>query len=1116
VVAGRYKLLERIGEGGMGEVWMAEQTEPVRRRVALKLIKQGMDSRAVLARFEAERQALALMDHPNIARVLDAGATEADRPFFVMELVKGTPITKYCDDHKLTPQQRLDLFVQVCAAVQHAHQKGVIHRDIKPSNVLVAPYDGVPVPKVIDFGIAKAAGQPLTEKTLFTAIGAVVGTPEYMSPEQAELNNADVDTRSDVYSLGVLLYELLTGTTPLTRKRLKEAALLEVLRLVREEEPPRPSTRLSTTDELPTVAANRGLEPRKLSGLVRGELDWIVMRALEKDRARRYATANGLGEDVRRYLADEPVAACPPSAAYRLRKFARRNKVVLTTAAVVAAALVAAVAVLAVSLVIVDREQTATRKANEEREDEHLGRIAALEVTEKAKGEREREYRGRIAALEGEKLALAREKQALEGWRLNSYYMATAAALNEYRTGNLARAAAILDECPEDLRHWEWHYVRRLLGSELAGGRLQGRMPTLGTTFSPDAGTVALMWKGRLAVYDLPSGREIPEFRDSNVGVGRAFSADGRRLAVSARSGGEQVVRVRDVATREVVATLKVEADAGQIKHVALSPDGTTAAATSGQGKVYVWDVASGKQTLDFAPHGFLENPRANYLTVLLSFSPDGGRLVTASERDPVARSQILATGKQVLALDPGQDGYSTVVWAPKGGWVAAASVGLQHPDLSVRIWDATTGRMRHVLLGHTQYIYCMAVSPDGRRLATGGDRRVMLWDAETGLPLATYCGHAEGVSAVSFAGEGKRLVSLDLVGVFKTWDATRAPEYVPISYPGSRLEDATFSPDGRLVAGSLMELPKGPGPPAYRVRVWDAGSGRQVAEFDPQTFTMFRMPVTFSSDGRLLATAGYDMRVEQGQVRIWDMKSRRLAHSLPAAGDPPIGPCLAVALSPDGRLAAAGGGDWQVHVWDLATGAEKFRLAHLRSVSQLRFSRDGRRLASWASGVWMRGPEKPAGSLIKGDVDSNPFEVKVWDMATGAELYSLKRGPSPYQPLRLEFEGDGDRVVITDDDGTARVYDLATRTEVATRKNLVPRQLLWDLSPDGQRVVTSDVEGDYSVAIWEAKTGRPILTIGQHTMRHGMRVVFSPDGRRIMTADWEGIRVWDATPLKQ
>jgi serine/threonine protein kinase len=326
---GPYRLLRQLGEGGMGAVFLAEQSHPVQRIVALKIIKPGMDSAQVIARFEAERQALALMDHPHIAKVLDAGTTDSGRPYFVMELVKGVPITKYADEHRLTPRQRLELFLPVCEAVQHAHQKGIIHRDLKPSNVLVALYDDRPVPKVIDFGVAKATGARLTERTLFTEFGAVVGTLEYMSPEQAELNQLDIDTRSDVYSLGVLLYELLTGTTPLSRERLKKAGLLEVLRLIREEEPPRPSTRLSTTEELPHIAANRGLEPRRLSRLVRGELDWIVMKALEKDRNRRYESPNSLAQDIRRYLQDEPVQACPPSAAYRLRKLARRHRVVL-------------------------------------------------------------------------------------------------------------------------------------------------------------------------------------------------------------------------------------------------------------------------------------------------------------------------------------------------------------------------------------------------------------------------------------------------------------------------------------------------------------------------------------------------------------------------------------------------------------------------------------------------------------------------------------------------------------------------------------------------------------------------------------------------------------------
>jgi serine/threonine protein kinase len=329
---GPYKLLERIGEGGMGEVWVADQQEPIKRRVALKLIKPGMDSRSVLGRFEAERQALAVMDHPNIAKVLDAGTTKDGRPYFVMELVKGTPITEFADARQLTPQQRLEMFVPVCQAIQHAHMKGIIHRDIKPSNVLVALHDEMPVPKVIDFGVAKAVGQQLTEKTIYTGFGALVGTPAYMAPEQATFNQLDIDTRADVYALGVLLYELLAGSPPIESERLKKAALDEVLRIVRDEEPPRPSQRLSTSHLKASIAATRGSEPLKLSQLMRGELDWIVMKALEKDRTRRYETANGLASDVQRYLCGEQVQAVPPSLGYRLKKAYRRNKMAVQVA----------------------------------------------------------------------------------------------------------------------------------------------------------------------------------------------------------------------------------------------------------------------------------------------------------------------------------------------------------------------------------------------------------------------------------------------------------------------------------------------------------------------------------------------------------------------------------------------------------------------------------------------------------------------------------------------------------------------------------------------------------------------------------------------------------------
>src|SRR5579871_1918280 len=391
---GPYKLLQQLGEGGMGTVLLAEQTEPVHRQVAVKVVRPGMDSRQILARFEAERQALALMDHPHIAKVLDAGTTRTSRPYFVMELIRGVPITQYCDENKQTLRQRLELFVPVCQAVQHAHQKGVIHRDLKPSNVLVTRYDGQAVPKVIDFGIAKATGQKLTGRTLETQVGAVVGTLEYMSPEQAEPGQLDIDTRTDLYSLGVLLYELLTGTTPLGPTRRQGATLLDLLRKIREEEPPKPSTRLDTTLELPVIAAKRGVEAKKLRGLVQGDLDWIVMKCLEKDRNRRYETASALARDLERYLNEEPVEACPPSAGYRLRKFLKRHKGPVLAVSMLFLVLLAGIVGTTWGLVLADEarnDAVAAQRAEQQRaEGERLARQQAEAAEKQAQDEKQR------------------------------------------------------------------------------------------------------------------------------------------------------------------------------------------------------------------------------------------------------------------------------------------------------------------------------------------------------------------------------------------------------------------------------------------------------------------------------------------------------------------------------------------------------------------------------------------------------------------------------------------------------------------------------------------------------------------------------------------------------
>jgi tetratricopeptide (TPR) repeat protein/tRNA A-37 threonylcarbamoyl transferase component Bud32 len=410
IVAGRYKLLQQIGEGGMGSVWMADQTQPVKRRVAVKLIRvERGQSRMILSRFEAERQAIALMDHPHIAKLLDAGTTAEGSPFFVMELVKGIPLNEYCDAHKLGIRDRLQLFMQVCSAVQHAHQKGIIHRDLKPSNILVESHDAKPVPKVIDFGLAKAtSGIQLSENTLFTAFGSIIGTPLYMAPEQANFNAIDVDTRADVYALGVILYELLTGTTPITRESLKQAALDEMLKLIREQDTPTPSSRLSTVESAPSIAANRQMEPQKLSRFVKGELDWIVMKALSKERDRRYETATGFARDIERFLNDEAVAAGPPSAWYKLRKLVHRNRVQVIAASLVLLALVLGVVGTTLGLLEARRQAAIAsgkeREANEEKKKALLAADAERNAKLEAEQKRQEAERNLAFAKKGNEI----------------------------------------------------------------------------------------------------------------------------------------------------------------------------------------------------------------------------------------------------------------------------------------------------------------------------------------------------------------------------------------------------------------------------------------------------------------------------------------------------------------------------------------------------------------------------------------------------------------------------------------------------------------------------------------------------------------------------------------
>jgi serine/threonine protein kinase len=646
LLAGRYKLVEAIGEGGMGNVFLAQQTEPVKRLVAVKVIKTGMDSKAVLARFEAERQALAMMDHPNIAKVLDAGVTENGRPFFVMELVKGVPITQFCDDRKLTPRQRLDLFVPVCNAIQHAHQKGVIHRDIKPSNVLVAMYDDRPVPKVIDFGVAKATGPQLTDHTLVTGFGAIVGTPEYMSPEQASFNQMDVDTRSDVYALGVLLYELLTGSPPFSRKELERVGLLEIFRAIREQEPRRPSNRLSTSDGLPTLAANRQTEPRRLTAMMKGELDWIVMKALEKDRSRRYETANGFAADVQRYLAGEAVQAVPPSGWYRLKKTLRRNRGPVIAASLVLFVLLSGIIGTTMGLFRAEAEK---EQAQKERDEKEQARKESDELRKQSDELRRR------AEYQAASIGIDRD---MEDGKLHP----------KIELLRLARRLPTIPEHAPDLREF---VIRRMLivAQEVRPTLLSTEYPLDGERTSDDGQSVLQVWRGANILRESFTGKQIAMWRSETCwhppftgfvanrrliltrdfsraevrddsgrlmftiplrrsGTGDIqVSPDGRRLIVVLEDYDSDRMYIRaiqlwNIETGKVLTELGGYTNEDQRIKALFSPDGSMISILGKKG-LSIWSATDGKllRHLDRLPEKVED----------LSFSPDGRHLVTVS-----------------------------------------------------------------------------------------------------------------------------------------------------------------------------------------------------------------------------------------------------------------------------------------------------------------------------------------------------------------------------------------------------------------------------------------------------------------------------------------------------
>jgi WD40 repeat protein/serine/threonine protein kinase len=1130
-VIGPYKLLQQIGEGGFGVVYMAEQQEPVRRKVALKIIKPGMDSREVIARFESERQALALMDHPNVARVLDAGATASGRPYFVMELVRGVPITDFCDKNHLPAAERLALFNDVCRAVQHAHQKGIIHRDLKPSNILVTLHDGRPVPKVIDFGVAKATSQQLTQKTLFTAYGQMVGTPAYMSPEQAEMSGLDIDTRSDIYSLGVLLYELLTGTTPLESKRLRQAGYAEMQRMIREEEPPRPSTRLTSLGgEATVLAGNRGTDVKRLAQLLRGDLDWIVMKALEKDRNRRYETPGAFAADVERFLHNEAILARPPSALYRLRKFAHRNRAAVLTAALVALLLLLGIAGTTVGLVWAVNAEAVARRSQADAEIDATQARDARQLAEDRLTDvgRERDGANKLRADAVTNAQLLKDALALSDSRL----LAAQSLVQPTNPGlALLLALAATDKAParsalhnnalvnalRDCREERTFFAPPFATPE---GRT-GRTEFLTLQVTPD-GTRAVTFGQRLNdpgadyhfaedktdsayVYDLTTGQVATTLRLPGASFAvMAISPDSRLLAavpnttlvVRYKDGQtvaytQRAVRLWDLHTGQEVRVLAGHTD--NVVSLCFDAKGERLLTASWDGTARIWDLATGKTLHVLAG--------TKVAVLQAEFSPDGRRALTVRTHETRHGPDLARSGGHTSGLGRAFAVEKTVVDPPLRttgaiDWVDSISgMGSEGTggNFAPQLWDAATGKHLADLTTDKAdqgwNFPAARFSPDGARVVTTKYVAVSLWNAEDGKLVLDVRNPTSSDYLVS--------------------DGARRLKVVPPEWTGAPLQvlqsDANQGEWRRSPVAARQEWYQPSRTEANR-RYLDSGlDGPPLAAESNGEFVSVRNVV----DGSVVATLrGHD-----------DMVS-------------------AAAFLPGGRRILTASLDGTLRLWNL--DPKRQPIVEIRKPQQVEqvgfavFVPRGRQVLT-ATARDHRFSNFAGKSVSLWDAASGTL---VSDVVTEANLATSELHKELLAELRdLDVSADGERLVTVHMDlnpcenpndepkphplyTPVRVWDLRTGKQTCALPGLRRSVATARFSPDGRRILTfSDGSHQYAILrdgkrygaggggllrarvdLWDAQTGKHLRNLVPETHGGGSFALWSPDGKFVLT----------------